>query len=1079
MPKALHLRCMPQRSLDTVTQLLHRQSVVIFGCIALVFMLAGLLVLSAQHVLTQERARFTSEFTSAVAYAQEQEQLLKQLHSLNERITTILDPHSTDTVTPTYSGGVRLDHSPRHQTPYAVHFAQDPPSEIERLIYLSIGSYLADYYTSFWASSSFPASSLLLINPRDGISISIPPHKPSASPVPLLTLIDQIAQNTSQQPSPALPNAGNEVQWLALPSAGHQMLGFIAAGLSAQSLNATPETTPRLYLATLLDRTRLQASSHSQEKLQYDFWLTHSQQGVLLGNGPAPQVKDNGFSPLKNGLVLRLSTSSGPWAGYFLVDYGNFFEANIWLPLIGLLLLVFCVIGRIAYVHWYKSSVIEPARKAQEELLASEMFNRTLIETAPVALCLLTRRQGRVVFATHLAQEWLGLQHQANPDLPGPLNSNSVRQQLLQTQVPGVIEQINLSNGRSLHLAYAPTRYRQQDVILCALTDITASTEEQRALERARIAADEASKAKSRFLATMSHEIRTPLYSILGTLELLSLSHLNPQQKQHVERIQSASQILMLQISDILDISKIEAGQLHIALSECNPRELVQSCTASFAAMAQQKNLLLFCVIDTEIPETLMGDATHIQQILANLISNAIKFTDVGQIIIRLKVIQKNENRFLLNFEVADTGIGIASENIEELFDPFYIIDASRHTIRGAGLGLSICDRLAQLQGGSIHVSSVLGIGSIFSLHLELEEKTSSSTKKPQLDGFNILVRSPHAELSNNICQWLKFWNANAREASEPIPSNPQEYWLLDIFMQQATHPEAWSENYLSLSPHNDIATQLEIETYNIESIAYGLESAARKSPKEKVSHGFFKALNLRILVAEDNPINQITLKDQLEQIGCIVDLTKNGEEALAQWESFNYDLILTDINMPYMNGFELARELRSRGMEGPIIGITANALKDDELHGLQSGMTACLVKPIKLAFLYQKLSSIANINKTSASGSFSKVTKPHAFNPVPEKYKNIFIETMSKDLIILKESLLNKNIVTILQKLHRIRGGLAAVDNLDFANSIFEVEDILKNKKWDDDVESSLFMICQSLQIMIDNARITPHQNI
>ncbi|QFG76682.1 hypothetical protein DMB90_10830 [Raoultella planticola] len=208
----------------------------------------------------------------------------------------------------------------------------------------------------------------------------------------------------------------------------------------------------------------------------------------------------------------------------------------------------------------------------------------------------------------------------------------------------------------------------QQDVILCAFADVSSHAEMERHLMRARKAADEANEAKSTFLATMSHEIRTPLYGALGTLELLSLTELNSQQRQYVSRIEDASQMLLQIISDILDISKIEAGQLQLEETSFNPRELVQSCTGTYAGMAHRKGLLLFSSVTTDVPPWVKGDPTRLRQILNNLISNAIKFTESGYVIVRMSASGRSSTAVRLLLEVCDSGVGISKPRRETLY---------------------------------------------------------------------------------------------------------------------------------------------------------------------------------------------------------------------------------------------------------------------------------------------------------------------------------------------------------------------------------------------------------------------------
>lgn len=308
----------------------------------------------------------------------------------------------------------------------------------------------------------------------------------------------------------------------------------------------------------------------------------------------------------RDGLSLKIEDPSGAWTGYYKIDYSVFLDGSLWAPFGSMLLVaVLSILAGIAYNRRFNRSVMDPAMDAQRSILESDEFNRTLIETAPVAICLVAHGTGQIVFRNSQAQEWLRATDGYLKPVPGS-NVEALRK-VVHAQHPGTMERIDVAQGKTLHLSYAPTRYMGQKVILCIFADISARAEIERSLQSAKLAADEANEAKSSFLATMSHEIRTPLYGALGTLELLGMTDLTPLQRQYVERIDDSSTVLLQIISDILDTSKIEAGQLQLEKSPFNPRDLVQSCTSSYAAMAQRKGLLLFSCVETDVPVSVVG----------------------------------------------------------------------------------------------------------------------------------------------------------------------------------------------------------------------------------------------------------------------------------------------------------------------------------------------------------------------------------------------------------------------------------------------------------------------------------------
>ncbi|MGO3743064.1 ATP-binding protein [Kerstersia sp.] len=1109
---------MPQPSLHTIRRLFLRQSAAIFGSSTLVLVLVCMLAMGSQFVLEQERAGLTADFTTTIAYVREQEQFLRQLQNENSRLRPLLGSQQDVRRLATPSAQEHLPEigpafSLPALTPPGVGSAQDVSALQQRRAYFSLASHLASNYSTFWTFSYYPSTNLLLLDVDGQARITVPAvdaaNAPERLTPQLLERIRQVAidnlaalQNDKQR---ALPLTSAAVHWYPLPGAPHKMLAFIAAGLPAAVWPADSPPSGAHYLVSLLNLQRLQAASNSQHTPARLFWLANAQQGVLLGTGTPPNMKAEGFHLSTDGLVLCLRSQPGDWTGCYRISYGSFVADNIWMPVAGGLLLLLCLLWAIGYLRWYQRSIIDPAQQAQDALRESEMFNRALVETAPVALCLLTRPEGQFVFASPLARQWLDLE----PDATHPKwTSQAARRQVLEALEPGEIEQINLPSGRSLHASYAPTRYQGQDVVLCAFTDITARAEERRALERAKAAADEASEAKSVFLSTMSHEIRTPLYGVLGTLELLSLTRLDMQQQQHVARIQSASQLLMQQISDILDISKIEAKQLQLEHAPFCPRRLAQDCVGSYAGMAQQKRLLLFCLTDPNVPDMLEGDAVRIRQVLSNLISNAIKFTEAGQIVVRLSLVRQTDALSTAKFQVADTGIGIPPEARHRLFTPFYMIPSKQRTIRGAGLGLSICERLVQLMGGSITVTSEPGLGSQFSMELPLRHADAAAPHIPALNGLRVLLRTARPELTRNLELWLSRWGAQASAAPLPLPPPDTNTWLVEVQMPMPDCPPAWASQYISLAPQEGDSTHPAIDACSVDAIALGLARLAHLLD-EDTSGATARRLNLQVLVAEDNPINQATLSNQLEQLGCCVTIAADGAQALELWQQSPHDVLLTDINMPHINGYELSRTLRDLGVSQPIIGITANATRDEGLHCMQSGMNAWLVKPFTLESLYQQLAQLCPAAVMTAApeadlalpapgpqaasdpaappaGSAARAAPavpaaPSAadasamaeipIQPVPEKYRALFRDTMTADLLKLEQGRQAHDVTRVLQALHRIGGGLSVVNNQPLAAAIAQLHGLIRSHGMNERAIQELQSLSLRLRQMVEDA--------
>ncbi len=619
-------------------------------------------------------------------------------------------------------------------------------------------------------------------------------------------------------------------------------------------------------------------------------------------------------------------------------------------------------------------------------------------------------------------------------------------------------------------MAYAPTRYLGQDVTLCVFADVSARAEIESNLERARIAADEANEAKSTFLATMSHEIRTPLYGALGTLELLGLTELTQLQRKYVDRIEASSSILLQIISDILDTSKIEADQLQLEKAPFNPRELVQNCTSSYAAMAQQNGLLLFSCVDAQVPESVLGDAVRIRQILGNLISNAIKFTEAGHVIVRLRSVPGTASQVRLVFEVCDTGVGIEKSLHGELFTPFYLVKNSSRTARGAGLGLSICWSLARMMSSSIEVWSEPGLGSRFWFELGLEtvaQEEEEQEEAPALQGARIAVRTPHPELTDNICAWLRRWGGQARAAAAaPVAAHDDEL-LLDVLLPADSPAPQWKGRHLNLSSPDNRG----IDGHNVLSIGQGIAQVLGGAQRAASAGTDLPLFDLRVLVAEDNPVNQVTLRGQLESLGCEVTVADDGEEALALWDISPHDLVLTDVNMPYLNGYELAERLRAEGVACPIVGVTANAMLDEENRCLDAGMNAWLVKPIQLRTLVRTLEKFAPKKRlrpapAQADTPVGDTPQPAALSEpnVLQTHRQVFVQCMNDDIAMLARGLEEHRPDLAAQALHRMRGALLLARMQELAARTQSLEDQLPNGTREPGLQAALSVLLDDL---------------
>ncbi len=550
-----------------------------------------------------------------------------------------------------------------------------------------------------------------------------------------------------------------------------------------------------------------------------------------------------------------------------------------------------------------------------------------------------------------------------------------------------------------------PLRDRQGNIVgtYGVSRDITALKHAQEALASAAQAADAANRAKSDFLANMSHEIRTPLNAVLGMTELVLDTPLTPVQRDYLKLVQESGESLLTVINDILDFSKIEAGKLEIEHTPFEIREFLGDTLKSMGLRAHRKGLELIAEIATAVPPMLVGDPHRLRQVLVNLVGNAIKFTEVGEILLNVTPEPNGDDQVLLHFRVADTGIGIPSEKFGSIFEAFE--QADRSTTRkfgGTGLGLAISARLVALMGGRIWVESAIGHGSTFHFTVAFQPCESGMRVPPAspelLQGLRVLIVDDNSTNRRILAEMLTSWgmvpvlvsDAEAAMAELQSPSSGQEYGLVltDVHMpgqsgfdlvRRARESGAYVKGVVVMLTSGDrsedveICRDLGVSTYLIKpikqselfnAILQALGAAHHEQWATATAANVREATRpLNVLLAEDSVINQKLAVGLLERWGHRITVANDGREAVTCTQQQTFDVILMDIQMPELDGLDATREIRQleagTGKHTPIIAMTAHALQGDRERCLAVGMDDYLTKPIRFEQLFERLERI------------------------------------------------------------------------------------------------------------------------
>jgi two-component system sensor histidine kinase/response regulator len=659
----------------------------------------------------------------------------------------------------------------------------------------------------------------------------------------------------------------------------------------------------------------------------------------------------------------------------------------------------------------YRDHLEQLVKDRTEELRVSEERTRLLLESAGEGIIGVSL-DGKMTFVNPAACRMLGyspdefegkelhiLIHYAHEDCSSYPQEDCPMHKSISGGTASHIDSEVLwrKDGTSFPVAYSSNPVHKDGSLVGSVitfSDITDRKQADEQVRRAKEIAEEATKAKSDFLANMSHEIRTPMNAVIGMAHLALQTELTPKQADYLTKIQRSAHSLLGIINDILDFSKIEAGKLEMESVDFSLDEVLDNVSTVVGVKVHEKELEFLMDTPQDVPLALVGDPLRLGQVLINLCNNAVKFTEQGEIVISTKLLGKQDEWVMLQFSVRDTGVGLTQEQKGKLFQAFSQADMSTtRKYGGTGLGLTISKRLVNMMGGEIWVESEAGKGSefIFTAKFGLARKFSMRRLEPSVDlrGMRVLVIDDNAssrEILQSLLETMSFEVTVAASAEEGIAElekeaniRPYRLVLMDWKMPGMDGIKATEliKNLPSLpqKPKVIIATAYGREEVMQRSekvgvdgfllkpvgqsvlfdsimIALGKEAQERETVKRvsgRDEEELRKIRGARVLLVEDNEINQQVAEEILQQAGLVVRIANNGKEAVEMVKAGNFDVVLMDIQMPVMGGFEATQEIRrdERFQDLPIIAMTAHAMGGDREKSIEAGMNDHMTKPI------------------------------------------------------------------------------------------------------------------------------------